>query len=233
MRGACGEGGVNVGSLFSGVGGFDLGLERAGFRIAWHSEIEAYACAVLRKHWPDVPNHGDIRGITAATVEPVDVLCGGWPCQTSSTAARGRNNHPDMWPEYLRVIAELRPAWVVAENVPRALHGWDRIASDLEREGYAAASVDCDVALPERQRGRHRAFIVAHADSNSEPRLCLDEEVARVCAAAERVRHPEPRVVGVADGVPSRMDRMRCLGNAFPPYLAEAIGRAIMRVERA
>src|SRR6478752_1115280 len=108
---------LTVGSLFAGIGGFDLGLERAGMRVIWQSEIDPYASAVLRKHWPHVPNHGDIRAITAATVERPDVLCGGFPCQPASVAGKrlGREDDRWLWPDYRRLVGELRPAWVIGE----------------------------------------------------------------------------------------------------------------------
>ena len=222
---------MRVGSLFSGIGGFDLGFERAGMSMTWQAETEPFASAVLRKHWPNIPNHGDVRGIQADTVQPVDVLCGGWPCQTWSTASRGRSTHPDMWPEVLRLTKALKPRWLVVENVPRALHGIDRMASDLADDDYAVGIVDCDVALPERQRGRMRGIIVAHSNSNGEPLVPVYDQVASICRFAKSVSETIPGFMGMADGIPGRMDRLRVLGNAIPPQIAEAIGRAIMTVE--
>ena len=198
-------------------------------RIAWQSEIDPYASAVLKKHWPDVPNLGDIRSIQWDAVEPVDVLCGGWPCQTWSTAARGKNNHPDMWPEVLRAVRALRPRWLLAENVPRALHARDRMASELRDEGYELGTCVADVALPERQRERMRAVVVAYADRNGKPLRKVDAEAPGICAVASGAFDAYPGTMGVADGIPSRVDRLRCLRNAVPPQIAEAIGRAIMR----
>ena len=102
---------MKVGSLFSGIGGFELGLERAGMKVVWQSEIDPYASAVLRKHWPDIPNHGDIRNIRAGAVERVDVLCGGFPCQDISNAGKGAGidgERSGLWSEYARVIGELK-----------------------------------------------------------------------------------------------------------------------------
>src|SRR5579862_8880057 len=111
---------LTVGSLFAGIGGFDLGLERAGMRVIWQSEIDPYASAVLKKHWPHVPNHGDIRSIHAGNVERPDVLCGGFPCQPSSIAGKrlGGADERNLWPEFARLVCELGPRWVLGENVP-------------------------------------------------------------------------------------------------------------------
>lgn len=160
---------MRVGSLFSGVGGFDLGLERAGMRVVWQSEIDPFAAAVLRKHWPSVPNLGDIRSIRGRAVEPVDVLCGGFPCQDISVAGKGagiEGERSGLWREYARIIAECRPRWVIAENVPALrTRGYDRVADDLEAAGYAVwpfvVGAD-DVGAPHR---RKRVWIVAHADT--------------------------------------------------------------------
>jgi DNA (cytosine-5)-methyltransferase 1 len=83
---------LTVGSLFSGIGGLDLGLERAGMRVIWQSEIDPFACKVLKKHWPDVPNLGDIKKIDWSKCERPDVICGGYPCQPFSTAGKRRGN---------------------------------------------------------------------------------------------------------------------------------------------
>ena len=119
---------MTVGSLFSGVGGFDLGLERAGHEIVWHSEIEPHACAVLRERWPDVPNLGDVTKIDGAAIPPVDVICGGFPCQDLSVAGKRRGFEGErsvLAFEFLRIVREMReatdgaaPTFLVLENVP-------------------------------------------------------------------------------------------------------------------
>lgn|SRR5579862_6955983 len=115
---------LTVGSLFAGIGGFDLGLERAGMRVIWQSEIDPYASAVLKKHWPHVPNHGDIRFIHAGNAERPDVLCGGFLCQDISNAGKRAGidgEQSGLWSEYARVIGELRPRYVIVENVAALL----------------------------------------------------------------------------------------------------------------
>jgi hypothetical protein len=113
--------GVNVLDLFSGIGGFSLGLERTGgMRTVAFCEIDPYCRAVLRKHWPAVPCFEDVRDLHAFDVGPVDVICGGFPCQDISTAGRGAGlagERSGLWSEYRRLIEECRPAWVVIENV--------------------------------------------------------------------------------------------------------------------
>jgi DNA-cytosine methyltransferase len=109
---------MTVGSLFSGIGGFDLGLERAGMQVIWQSEIEPHCCKVLKKWWPDVPNLGNIFKIKDPPA--VDLICGGFPCQPFSIAGKRKGKADDryIWPEMLRVITEVKPRWVFAENVP-------------------------------------------------------------------------------------------------------------------
>jgi DNA (cytosine-5)-methyltransferase 1 len=219
---------LTVGSLFSGIGGFDLGLERAGMRVLWQSEIDPYASAVLRKHWPEVPNHGGVSNIGIG-VGRVDVICGGFPCQPFSTAARGRNTAADLWPEMVRVVAGLRPTWVLAENVPGiGLAGIERVCNDLEYVGYAVWPMVVDTAPPNRTRGRRRVIFVAHANSEGEPRFPVHAEMAGVSEISRGRWADDPAPVGVDDGLPGRMDRLRCLGNAITPYAAEIIGRAIV-----
>src|SRR5436190_19427044 len=107
---------ASVGSLFSGIGGLDLGLERAGMRVVWQSEIDPYASRVLTKNFPHVPNLGDIKLIDWKKVPRVDLICGGYPCPAFSQAARGRNVAEDLWPWMRTAIAAVRPRYVLIEN---------------------------------------------------------------------------------------------------------------------
>jgi DNA (cytosine-5)-methyltransferase 1 len=159
---------LTVGSLFSGIGGIDLGLERAGWRVIWQSEVDPYGSKILAKHWPDVPNLGDIKLIDWSTVERPDLICGGFPCQPVSVAGRRRGQDDErwLWPEYARAVCYLRPDHVLVENVPGLLiRGMGDVLGDLATLGY-----DCEwESLPAAAFGaphlRWRVFIVAHAAS--------------------------------------------------------------------
>lgn len=157
---------LTAGSLFSGIGGIDLGLERAGFEVAWQSEIDPYACQVLSKHWPHVKNLGDIRDVRE--VSAVDLICGGFPCQDVSCAGKGaglEGQQSLLWFEMLRVISIARPRWCLIENSPALrIRGMDRIYAGLEAAGYSVWPFvvgASDVGAPHR---RQRAWIVAHTD---------------------------------------------------------------------
>jgi DNA (cytosine-5)-methyltransferase 1 len=155
-----------VGSLFAGIGGFDLGFERAGYDIRWQVEINAYCRAVLRKHWPHARRYGDVRRVGAHNLEPVDVICGGFPCQDISVAGAGAGlagARSGLWSEYRRVIRELRPRYVVVENVSALLgRGLGTVLGDLAACGYDA-EWDCipasAVGAPHQ---RDRVWIVAY-----------------------------------------------------------------------
>jgi DNA (cytosine-5)-methyltransferase 1 len=156
---------LTAGSLFSGIGGFDLGLERAGFCIAWQSEIDPYACKVLEKHWPSVPNLGDIRGIDFEKVERVFLLAGGPPCQPVSLAGKrkGTTDQRWLWPEFARAIRILRPPYVIFENVPGILSkGGSDVLSDLAGLGYDAEWTVLSAADFGAPHLRRRVFIVAY-----------------------------------------------------------------------
>jgi DNA (cytosine-5)-methyltransferase 1 len=214
---------MRVLDLFSGIGGFSLGLERAGMKTAAFCEIDPFCRKVLAKHWPGVPIHDDIRELDGEQYRgAVDVVCGGWPCQTFSSAAHGNNVHPDMWPEYERVIRTARPRWVIAENVSRVRD----VRNNLEDCGYAASR--WQFPLPFRGHVRDRVYFVAHADRDSESLRAVDEEMAKLLEVAGFGWDALPRVVGVDDGLPRKMDRLRALGNAVIPFYPELIGRAIM-----
>ena len=156
---------LTVGSLFSGIGGIDLGLERAGMTVKWHSEIDPYACRVLKKHWPDVPNLGNIKEIDWAKVEPVDVIAGGYPCQPFSTAGKrqGDKDERHLWPYFLRAISELRPRFALLENVRGHLSmGFDRVLGDLAEIGYDAEWQIVSAASVGAPHRRDRIICVAY-----------------------------------------------------------------------
>ena len=132
---------LTVGSLFSGIGGFDLGLERAGMRVVWQVENDAYCRKVLAKHWPDVPCYEDIHDCGAHNLEEVDVICGGFPCQPVSVAGKqlAQDDERWLWPEFARLVGELRPRHVFVENVPGILvRGLGDVLGDLAALGYDA-----------------------------------------------------------------------------------------------
>lgn len=158
---------LRVLDLFSGIGGFSLGLERTGgFETIAFCEYEPFPRAVLAKHWPDVPCFPDVRTLKGSDIDgAVDVICGGYPCQPFSTAGQRRGQEDDrhLWPEFSRLVAQLRPAWVIGENVAGHISmGLDDVLSDLEGQGYACRTFvipACAVGAPHR---RDRVWTVAH-----------------------------------------------------------------------
>lgn len=234
---------MKVLSLFSGIGGLDLGLERAGMTITAMCEADQKCRQVLRKHWPSVPIFHDIRNLKGQDLdEKPDLICGGYPCQPFSQAGlrKGANDDRYLWPEMLRVIDETRPAWVVGENVVGHVNlGLDQVLYDLENLGYGATVFVIPACAVDARHRRERVWIVANSASWDD----------RICDAPENVRQKpklrasnfgkwelwpsEPGVGRVAHGVPGRVDRLRQLGNAVVPQVAEQIGRAIMAASHA
>jgi DNA (cytosine-5)-methyltransferase 1 len=163
---------VTFGSLFAGIGGFDLGLERAGYECRWQVEIDDYANRILAKHWPAVRRWPDVRTWPQADTEPVDIICGGFPCQDISHAGQKQGIDGDrsgLWGEFRRIIGDLRPAVVLVENVAALLvRGMDRVCGELAESGYDA---EWDV-IPASAVGaphiRERVFIVAWDVANAE-----------------------------------------------------------------
>ena len=192
-------------SLFSGIGGLDLAAEMSGFQTVGQCEWADYPTKVLEKHWPDVPRWRDIRTLTGGSffektgLRTVDVISGGFPCQPFSVAGKRRGKEDDryLWPEMLRVISELRPAWVVGENVAGIVNmALDQVYADLENEGYAVQAFiipACAVDAPHR---RDRCAIVAW-DANRRDRDAWAEreveerENAEPAGICENVAHAE------------------------------------------
>ncbi|MCL2729308.1 MAG: DNA cytosine methyltransferase [Actinomycetia bacterium] len=281
---------MNVLSLFAGIGGIDLGLQRAGMTIAGQVEIDPWCREVLARHWPEVPRHDDVRtcpGWWGRRPAP-DVVAGGFPCQPVSTAGR-RQAQADrrwLWPPFAAVVRDLRPRYVLVENVPGLLgRGLGDVLGDLAAVGYDAdwdCIPACYVGAPHL---RSRVWIVARAcavaDAGHGPvaerarppgrepgeRPPVGDQPGagrpaggRADADADRVVHrrghdgppavfpradqgdarrghalpdasqwsPEPGVGRVAHGIPRRVDRLRGLGNAVVPQVAEHVGRLII-----
>ena len=166
--------------LFSGIGGFARGLEATGFfETTCFVETEPYCQAVLRQYWPRTPILGDIRNVRRADFPDPDpdVVVGGFPCQPFSHAGhqRGADDPRHLWPEMLRIIGELRPTWVIGENVIGLTNlGLDEVLSGLEAEGYATRTFNIPACAVGAPHIRQRLWIVAHADSQSEPDQPLD-----------------------------------------------------------
>jgi DNA (cytosine-5)-methyltransferase 1 len=218
---------VKVLDLFSGIGGFSLGLERAGMSTVAFCEINPFCRRVLAKHWPNVPIHEDIKRLEPERGS-ADLICGGFPCQPFSTASRGRKVAEDLWPEMRRIISEVRPVWVVAENVPGIDDEYPAV--ELEKLDFTVWSIALDAAPRQRRHARAREVFVAHANSNGEPRCPFDEEVAGTQSLPGRSWQDDACPLGMDDGFSNRMDRLGSLGNSFSPIVAEGIGRAIMQV---
>lgn len=235
-------------SLFSGIGGLDLAAEWAGFRTVGQCEAADFQTRVLAAHWPHVPRWRDVRELDGRSfyertgLRTVDLVSGGFPCQPFSVAGdhRGTADDRHLWPEMLRVIKDLRPSWVLGENVAGLVRmALDEVLSDLEAADYTARAFmvpACAVDAPHR---RDRLAICAHANGqrreaggdngqDNEGQEGLDHNRAR---PAGNPWTAEPGVQCVADGVPSRMDRLRAIGNAVVPQQFYPILKAMYDIE--
>ena len=235
---------LTVGSLFSGIGGLDLGLERAGMKVIWQSEIDPFACKVLKKHWPEVINHGNIKNIDWGTVVKPDVICGGYPCQPFSLAGKrkGQDDDRHLWPIVHNAIEHLRPRYAVLENVAAHLSlGFGQVLGDLAEIGYDAEWEVVPAAAVGAPHRRNRVFIIAYpnmqSDLPSRSSLGRSESSSNEAGRSQIwnqhsgcSRWPsEPSVSRVDDGLPFAVDRIRGLGNAVVPQVAELIGSLVMK----
>lgn len=235
-------------SLFSGIGGLELGLERAGVgEVVLQVERDEWCRRVLAKHWPNVERRDDVRDVRGQT--GVFCVCGGFPCQDVSAAGRGAGldgGRSGLWFEFRRIVEEGRPSCVVVENVASGARRWlPYVRRDLHLLGYRTRAVQVsafDVGAPHR---RERVFVLAADPGSRElrgparPAPDADRQGELQPSGAEPgiwrwtrdgsgAWTIEPPVCGVAHGVPRRMDRLRGLGNAVVPQCAEAVGRVLM-----
>jgi DNA (cytosine-5)-methyltransferase 1 len=253
---------LRVLDLFSGIGGFSLGLERTGgFKTVAFCEIEPFPRRVLAKHWPEVPCYDDVRTLTADRLRSdgiaVDVICGGFPCQDISLA----NNNgaglagakSGLWSEYARLIGDVRPQFVIVENVSMlrsrglgvVLGDLARLGYDAEWESIPAAAVGAPhirdrlwlVAYP---NGDHKSDLAEHAEARGRAEALVHSGGGRYRASQAPVFtgwdasqlsswwSAEPAVGRVADGLPGVVDELAALGNAVVPQVPELIGNAIL-----
>ncbi len=156
---------LTVGSLFSGIGGLDLGLERAGMNVIWQSEIDPYGCRVLKKHWPEVVNHGNIKEIKWGDVVRPDIICGGYPCQPFSTAGKrnGTDDPRHLWPWVRQAISELQPKYAILENVRGHVSlGLNTVLGEMASIGYDAEWQIVSAASVGAPHRRDRVIIIAY-----------------------------------------------------------------------
>jgi DNA (cytosine-5)-methyltransferase 1 len=272
---------LKVLDLFSGIGGFSLGLERTGgFKTVAFCEIEPFPRKVLAKHWPEVRCYHDVRELTADRLAAdgigIDVICGGFPCQDISVAGKGAGlagERSGLWSEFARLIGELRPRYAIVENVSALLsRGLADVLGDLAALGYDAEWHCIPASAVGAPHRRDRIWIVGYpistrlerrfpsrdlelqgetqSDGSARPSsavladakeqleragLCTSESFGwrgrfgnRSGAGADDWWLSEPDVGRVANGVSSRVDRLKGLGNAVVPQIPELIGRAIL-----
>lgn len=299
---------MTCGELFAGIGGMGLGLEWAGMRVRWQVEKDPWCRGRLSVHWPEVERHELVEDVGAHNLEPVDLVCGGFPCQPVSGAGKKLAEADErwLWPHFERVVRELRPSFALVENVPGLLvRGMGTVLGDLAALGYDAEWDCIPAAAVGAPHLRYRVFIVAsprpapwigsvlrladtgrldgfrrtdvrpaargpdgpgrgweHGELEGESRPVSDGCGARgrgdradvdnapgsgpQGAGLRSTREPngepesrrlpsdpgwwsaEPGVGRVAHGVPARVDRLRALGNAVVPQVAEWIGRRLM-----
>ena len=281
--------------LFSGIGGFSLALERVGFKTIGFCEIDPYCRLLLQKHWKGVTIHNDIKKLEAKDISgPVDILTGGFPCQPYSVAGKqkGTDDNRYLWPDMFRIIKEVKPTFVIAENVRGIINiqngmVFETVCSDLEAEGFEVQSFIIPAAGVGAPHKRERVWIVGYSKHNGsltskierrnietstrtqegtnttlepkgtsgsrnnvtmentrrklyerpsvgeknedETRKEITDQHQRSSSTSWGSWQSEPNVGRVANGVLQRAHRLRGLGNAIVPQIAEEIGKAIWK----
>ncbi len=239
---------LTFGSLFAGIGGFDLGFERAGFECRWQVEIDDYATKILEKHWPKVHRERDIRECNASNLERVDCIIGGFPCQDISYAGRGAGlagERSGLFFEAVRLVRELQPRAVVLENVAALLtRGLDRVLGTLAEIGYDAEWHCIPAAYVGAPHIRERVFVLAYSDGerfSGYRKIEVCQSGKRKAFARWKKRNDRESLLSLcrrvgrgikvygddrdSNGIPARVDRLRCLGNAIVPQVAEVVAK--------
>ena len=254
---------MNALSLFSGIGGLDLAAEWAGFKTVAFCERDPFCQKVLAKHWSGVKIYDDVRTLDTSELPRIELLHGGYPCQPFSTAGnrRGEADERHMWPHMLRVVREIKPRWVVGENVKGHITlGLDTVCDDLETEGYTVGAVCIPACAIGSVHRRERVFVLAHAASDgrdegsASTRDVSPDDARRTEEQAEGCKHErrggfrleldwrgrevggwgvEPPAIRVDARLPNRVDRNRAVGNSVSPQQAYPIFAAIAETYNA
>lgn len=236
---------LTFGSLFAGIGGFDLGFERAGMVCKWQVEKDPFCQKVLAKHWPNVERFEDVKEVGKHNLRTVDVICGGFPCQPHSYAGRRQasNDARDLWGEYARIISEIRPQWVVGENVPGLLTSengqyFGNILNGLASMGYNAEWGSFTASSLGALHKRKRVFIIANSNGRNGNGGAKSRNggASRAWVFSQKTEDKwtsywqvTPQFCGVVNGLPNRVDRLKTLGNAVVPQVAEFIATLVIR----
>jgi len=246
---------MRVLDLFSGIGGFSLGIERAGMNTIAFCEKDLLCKKVLNKHWPLVPVFEDITKLDGTKFKGIDLICGGFPCQDISVAGLkkgleydGQKTRSGLWHEYKRIIKEAQPRWVVIENVRNLLNiGLATVLKDLHEVGYDAEWEVISARSVGACHLRERIWIVAYPSNADMPRFwptfaTTEEKSERWTKAtacfrdwwktqSEFCRMDDGLPVGLDEGERFRKERIKQLGNSIVPFIAELIGKRIMEID--
>jgi DNA (cytosine-5)-methyltransferase 1 len=243
------------GSLFSGIGGFDLAAQWLGWENVFHCEKEPFCQKVLNYYWPGAELFTDItKADFKKYANTIDILTGGFPCQPYSLAGKrkGKEDERHLWPEMLRAIREIQPRWVVGENVP-GLISWkrgvvfDEVQIDLEHSGYEVfPAIEIPACAKDKPHRRNRLWIVAHANDKG---LQVERKLSRLYETerealpgiergnglgqiwSKETGYVEPPLCRTGHGIPKRVDRIKALGNAVVPQVVYEIFKAIEQYE--
>lgn len=199
---------LTVGSLFSGAGLWDLGLHWAGMRHVFFCEKDPFCRAVLARHWPGLPIHEDVATLKCAELPPVDVLCGGFPCQDVSQGGKRagikKGTRSGLWYEYARIIAEVRPRYAIIENVKGVLScGFSAVIKDLATIGYDAEWEVLPAAALGAPHHRERVFCLAYPRRHHADRAC------RLLSPLRRILGNDGQYQRFFDWLGIRFDRTR------------------------
>lgn len=227
------------GSLFSGIGGFELGAEMAGIDTLWNCEIEKFQGEILKTRFPHAERFTDITKTTG--LRYVDIISGGFPCQDISVAGKRegiKGKRSGLWSEMYRIIREVRPKYVIIENSSAlTISGLEQVLCDLTKIGFNAewqclSGTDFGI-----QQGRERLYCVAYPHEVNSKRSVQESVFRKPYLSGEYTRIypgwrtrqsiPPPKFSGKSNGVPNRMDRTQCVGNAVQPIIAHYLFECI------